>query len=221
MFSFLIHYNSWSYAPRQSLHRWSLLLLYRIGQTSPVSVNNYFIVQSGLQNARAVEIQTTMRVQPDVSSVGTINLVQSKGVENVFGCSTRRFDADNEYSSYGKIESFSPWFPETDPKNPQARTWIKKLSHRGTSLLIQILISITVLVFNIFMMIYAAVKYGISHDFGDLHQGDCKLVARYNIMIHLDINIVSTLLLGVSNYCAQLLMISIRSEVNRAHEKRD
>ena len=141
--------------------------------------------------------------------------------ENVFGYSTRPFDADNEYSNYGKIESFSPWFPETDPKNPQARTWIKKLSHRGTSLFIQILISTTVLVFNISVMIYAVVKYGISHGFGDLYQGDCKLVARYNIVVHLSINIVSTLLLGASNYCAQLLVAPTRSEVDRAHERRD
>ena len=141
--------------------------------------------------------------------------------ENVFGCSTHPFDADNEYSIYGKIESFSPWFPETDPKNPQARTWIKKLSHRGTSLFIQILISTTVLVFNTSMMIYAVVKYGISHGFGDLYQGDCKLVARYNIVVHLGINIVSTLLLGASNYCAQLLVAPTRFEVDRAHEKRD
>ena len=162
-----------------------------------------------------------MRAQPDVSPVGTMNLVQSKGAENVFGCSTSRFDADNEYSSFGKIESFSPWFPETDPKNPQARTVIKKLSHRGTSLLIQILISTTVLVFNTSVMIYAAAKYGMSDGFGDLYQGDCKLVARYNIVVHLGINIVSTLLLGASNYCAQLLVAPTRSEVDRAHEKRD
>lgn len=70
-------------------------------------------------------------------------------------------------------------------------------------------------------MIYAAVKYGIYHGFGDLYQGDCKLVARYNTVAHLGINIVSTLLLSASNYCAQLLVAPTRSEVDRAHEKRD
>ena len=40
-------------------------------------------------------------------------------------------------------------------------------------------------------------------------------------MIHLGINIVSTLLLGASNYCAQLLVAPTRSEVDRAHEKKD
>lgn len=70
-------------------------------------------------------------------------------------------------------------------------------------------------------MIYAVVKYGIFHGFGDLYQGDCKLVARYNTVVHLGINIVSTLLLGASNYCAQLLVAPTRFEVDRAHEKRD
>lgn len=32
------------------------------------------------------------------------------------------FDSDTRYSRYDKIDSFSPWFPEIDPTDPQAQT---------------------------------------------------------------------------------------------------
>lgn len=40
-------------------------------------------------------------------------------------------------------------------------------------------------------------------------------------MVHFGINVVSTLLLGSSNYCAQLLAAPTRSEVDTAHDKGD
>ena len=125
------------------------------------------------------------------------------------------------HSSYGKIDGFSPWFPETDPKNPRAQTWAKRLSQRGTALFIQIVISTTVLMFNISVTIYAAAKYGIANGLGDIYQGDCTRIGRYNTLVHLGINAVSTLLLGSSNYCAQLLAAPTRSEVDTAHHNKD
>ena len=129
--------------------------------------------------------------------------------------------ADSRYSSYGKIDWFSPWFPETDPNNPRAQTWVKKLSHRGTALFIQIVISTTVLVFNVSATIYVATKYGISNGLGDIYRGDCGRVGRYNTLVHLGINVLSTLLLSSSNYCAQLLAAPTRSEVDMAHHNKD
>ena len=75
--------------------------------------------------------------------------------------------------------------------------------------------------FNISVTIYAMTKYGISNNLGDIYRGNCELVARYNTFVHLGINILSTLLLSSSNYCAQLLAAPTRSEVDAAHEKRD
>ena len=98
---------------------------------------------------------------------------------------------------------------------------MKKLSRRGTALFIQILISTAVLILNTLVIVYAAAKYGISNDFGDIYRGHCNLVTKYNILIHIGINVVSTLLLSASNYCAQLLVAPTRSEVDRAHERGD
>ena len=53
--------------------------------------------------------------------------------------------------------------------------------------------------FNVWMTIYAMAKYGISNGLGDIYQGDCTLVGRYNALVHSGINIVSTLLLSSSS----------------------
>ena len=150
-----------------------------------------------------------------------VNTITRQKCARTLDRSFSTYDTDIRYNRYGKIDSFSPWFPETDPTNPRALTWIKKLSHRETALFIQIVISTAVLMFNISMTIYAAAKYGISNGFGDIYQGDCSLVGRYNTLVHLGINVVSTLLLGSSNYCAQLLVAPTRCEVDTAHNKGD
>ena len=60
-------------------------------------------------------------------------------------------------------------------------------------------VSTTIVIFNIWMTTYAMAKYGISNRLGDIYQGDCMLVSRYNTLIHSGINIVSTLLLSSSS----------------------
>ena len=133
------------------------------------------------------------------------NEVKSTSVQKcgrMLDCSSSLCDADSWYSRYGKIDSFSPWFPGTDPKHPRALTWTKKLSHGRTALFIQIVISTIALIFKISVMIYAAAKYGMFNGFGYTYKGDCSLVREYNILVHVGISVVSTLLLGSSNYCA-------------------
>lgn len=150
-----------------------------------------------------------------------VNSTSKQKCARILDFSSCSFDSDSRYSRYGKIDSFSPWFPEIDPTDSRAQTWIKKLSNRGTALFIHIAISTAVLIFNISVTVYAAARYGVSDGFGDVYQGDCSLVGRYNILVHLGINVVSTLLLSSSNYCAQLLVAPTRSEVDTAHEKGD
>lgn len=69
--------------------------------------------------------------------------------------------------------------------------------------------------------VYAAAKYGVINDLEDIYQRDCSLVGRYHVLMHLGINVISTLLLSSSNYCAQISMASIRSEVDMAHNRGD
>lgn len=52
-----------------------------------------------------------------------------------------------------------------------------------------------------------------------LMNDNCDRVKKYNTGYHLAINILSTLLLGSSNYVMQCLSAPTRSDVNKAHIK--
>ena len=53
-----------------------------------------------------------------------------------------------------------------------------------------------------------------------LYEGSCSLVKNIDIVSHLLINGLSTLLLGASNLCMQLLAAPTREEVDGAHSKK-
>lgn len=53
----------------------------------------------------------------------------------------------------------------------------------------------------------------------EIFNGDCGKVQTMDIWVHLAINIISTLLLGGSNYCMQCLSAPTRLDVDRAHAR--
>lgn len=53
----------------------------------------------------------------------------------------------------------------------------------------------------------------------EIFNGDCGKVQTMDIWVHLAINIISTLLLGGSNYCIQCLSAPTRLDVDRAHSR--
>ncbi|KAF5375600.1 hypothetical protein D9757_008565 [Collybiopsis confluens] len=75
-----------------------------------------------------------------------------------------------------------------------------------------------VLLANIFILIWSGVESGGSA-IGIVFQGDCDKVAQYSTGIHLVINVLSTMLLGASNYMMQTLCAPTRDDIDRAHEK--
>ncbi|KAJ5435736.1 hypothetical protein N7445_006621 [Penicillium cf. griseofulvum] len=50
-----------------------------------------------------------------------------------------------------------------------------------------------------------------------MYQGSCALSKRWNIALHLIINVLSTAILGASNYCMQSLVAPSREEVDKYH----
>jgi hypothetical protein len=54
---------------------------------------------------------------------------------------------------------------------------------------------------------------------GVLYETSCGSIKRANIGVHVAINILSSTLLGASNYCMQCVAAPNRSEVDRAHRK--
>ena len=53
----------------------------------------------------------------------------------------------------------------------------------------------------------------------EVYNGSCEVVADIDLWSHLAINVLSTLLLGGSNYCMQCLSAPTRADVDRAHQR--
>ena len=73
---------------------------------------------------------------------------------------------------------------------------------------------------NLACTVYFKIKWGQADDINAIYQGDCSRTEMINTGLHVVINILSTLLLGASNLCMQLLAAPTRSEIDAAHERR-
>jgi hypothetical protein len=124
---------------------------------------------------------------------------------------------------FASIALLRTWFPNVDPEDPATRGWTRQFTDRGTALVFIQLISVAVFIFNLSITVYATKHLGDNdQNFADILQPDkgwsCETVRQYNRWLHVVINALSTVLLGASNYCAQLLLAPMREEINRAHK---
>ena len=123
-----------------------------------------------------------------------------------------------EYSPYATKAMLGQYFPEADPNHPRAITLLRKLSKRGTMLRIQLVLAISIAVFNTMFWIWAGVTHDVDHrGVGTLFTGECSSTKSINSVSHLLLNGLSTLFLGAGNYCMQLLAAPSRPELESAH----
>ncbi|KAL4785975.1 hypothetical protein BJX76DRAFT_355568 [Aspergillus varians] len=116
--------------------------------------------------------------------------------------------------------TFTRWPSSNTPTPKKNRTWIK-----GVTICTWILT--TVLTLNILLTATATgIAYSKSDSntktisFAPLHTGTCSAAKHWTTGLHLVINILSTVLLGASNYCLQCLASPSRDQVDEAHGKR-
>ncbi|KAL4883546.1 hypothetical protein BJY04DRAFT_226567 [Aspergillus karnatakaensis] len=107
---------------------------------------------------------------------------------------------------------------ETDSAFTHSRDWIK-----GVVICSWVIGS--VLTLNIILTIIAAgIAYSRNGEtdfaFASLYMGKCSVAKNWSTGLHLIINILSTAMLGASNYCMQCLASPSRAQVDEAHEKR-
>ena len=88
------------------------------------------------------------------------------------------------------------------------------------SLFLFVGLSIIVLLINTIFLIWAVATRGTNDGKGILYEASCDKTRKANIGIHLLINILSSMLLGASNYCMQCLSAPSRPEIDAAHRKR-
>jgi hypothetical protein len=79
-------------------------------------------------------------------------------------------------------------------------------------------VAFIVLAANVGLLVHGAIS-GFSGGVAHLIRGDSAKVTRYNTAYHTLINVMSTLLLGASNYTMQVLNSLTREEVDLAHAK--
>ena len=70
---------------------------------------------------------------------------------------------------------------------------------------------------NVILTLIAYTKYGLSGRLVTLQEGSCQRTKELSLWLHMAINVLSTLLLGASNYCMQCLTSPTRNEVDEAH----
>jgi len=59
----------------------------------------------------------------------------------------------------------------------------------------------------------------VSDGIGAMYHGNCAYVEQLNTLLHLLINLLSTLLLGASNFGMQILVAPTRRDLDAAHKK--
>ena len=79
--------------------------------------------------------------------------------------------------------------------------------------------AIATCILNLILTIVAVTKYGMLGGLGTLQIGDCNTTKRLSQWLHLLINILSTILLGASNYSMQGLSSPTRQMIDEAHQR--
>lgn len=127
----------------------------------------------------------------------------------------------SRYPPYAKTSVLARYIPEVDPEHPRAKTLRVRLSKRSTMLRIQVYLATSVFVLNLAALIWAMTKYDVddARGVGTLYTGSCERTSTINSNMHVFLNVISSLFLGASNYCMQVLVAPLRSEIDRAHRR--
>lgn len=113
------------------------------------------------------------------------------------------------------------------PSNLPARS-DQALNHRPffsgwrVGAIVSLLGAVLVFAFNLAVTVYVwtGPYEKAEGSIGNLFEGSCTRARSLNVWIHLVVNVLSTLLLGASNYCMQVLSAPNRDELVRAHGRR-
>lgn len=99
-------------------------------------------------------------------------------------------------------------------------SWRTRFSGWRGGVVASITVSVLVLLLNVTLAIAAATRWQPVGNIATAFTGDCTTVTRWTTAAHLGINLLSSLLLGASNYCMQRLVAPTRKEVDKAHAQR-
>ena len=107
-----------------------------------------------------------------------------------------------EKPRFGRVDDLIPFIPQADPAHHNLE---RNLAKRHIALGIQSFFKFCVLAINLGVLCWLTSRYGTKNGSGTIFTGKCDTAATLNTWLHLAINVFSTILLGCSNYCMQLL----------------
>lgn len=100
------------------------------------------------------------------------------------------------------------------------RVWHSRFSGWRGGALVSVILCGFVLFINVLLLIIAAAAWQPQGGIATSYTGDCDVVARQLTVAHLFINLLSSALLGSSNYCMQRLVAPTRGEIDAAHARK-
>ncbi|KAF2021836.1 hypothetical protein BU24DRAFT_417471 [Aaosphaeria arxii CBS 175.79] len=109
-----------------------------------------------------------------------------------------------------------------DPNLPsleRRKTWRARFSGYRGGLLASIIVSSIVLILNILLVVLSLTAWQPVQNIGTAFVGNCKTARNWVIALHLLINLLSSILLGASNYTMQRLVAPTRKEIDAAHAR--
>lgn len=100
------------------------------------------------------------------------------------------------------------------------RVWRSRFSGWRGGALVSVILCALVLFVNILLLIIAAAAWHPQGGIATAFTGDCAVATRQLTVAHFFINLLSSMLLGASNYCMQRLVAPTRGEIDAAHARK-
>ena len=115
---------------------------------------------------------------------------------------------------------------DQDPDDPGLRKafqWLRRRGATGWYFGVQMaaVSTATVLAINLVLTAWAAARFPLDDGIGTAYTGSCKVVNNCSRWLHIVINILSSIVLAMSNYCMQCLSSPTRAEIDKTHAKGD
>ncbi|CAI6336339.1 unnamed protein product [Periconia digitata] len=106
------------------------------------------------------------------------------------------------------------------PQSPSEFSLKQRFSGWRGGILAASVLTAFVLLLNIILSIVAATRWIKTDGIATAFTGDCDLAGRWSTALHLIINLLSSGLLGASNYCMQRLVAPTREEIDKTHAQK-
>lgn len=86
---------------------------------------------------------------------------------------------------------------------------------------ILIILGLSIFILNLGLTIWCYTKLRIEQGVATVNQGNCTTTKNATTVIHVGINVLSTILLGASTFCMQIMSAPTRRDIDAAHAKHE